>query len=43
MPYVSIDLPAPDFEIDDFKGRMVKLSDYRGRKNVILVLNRGFT
>lgn len=43
MEYVAIDMPAPDFEIEDFKGQTVKLSDYRHKKNVILVLNRGFT
>jgi peroxiredoxin len=43
MPYVSVNQPAPDFEIENFQGSPVKLSDFRGKKNVILVLNRGFT
>jgi len=34
---------APDFERTDAGGNGVSLSDYRGRKNVLLVFNRGFT
>ncbi len=33
---------APDFSMPDSGGRMVRLSKYRGRKNVLLVFNRGF-
>ena len=33
---------AADFELIDTTGRAVKLSDYRGRQNVVLVFNRGF-
>jgi peroxiredoxin len=33
--------PAPDFELADSHGVMVRLSDYKG-KVVILVFNRGF-
>jgi len=33
---------APDFELTDTDGQMVRLSDYRGRKHVVLVFNRGF-
>lgn len=42
MPKVELNAPAPDFTLNDFQGRSVKLSDYRGRKNVVLVFNRGF-
>jgi peroxiredoxin len=42
MPKVSINLPAPDFSLDDFRGEPVRLSDFRGRANVLLVFNRGF-
>ncbi|MGQ9586282.1 MAG: redoxin domain-containing protein [Anaerolineae bacterium] len=43
MPRVEMNAPAPDFALEDFQGRIVRLSDYRGRKRVVLVLNRGFT
>jgi hypothetical protein len=33
---------APGFTGLDAKGRYIKLSDYTGRSNVVLVLNRGF-
>lgn len=39
---VAIDTPAPDFTLPDFEGNEVTLSDYRGRRHVLLVLNRGF-
>jgi peroxiredoxin len=32
---------APDFALTDTEGRMVRLSDYRGTKHVVLVFNRG--
>ncbi len=43
MPRVSLDQLAPEFSLPDFSGSPVSLSDYRGRKNVLLVFNRGFT
>lgn len=43
MARVSIDTPAPDFELPDYQGRLFHLSDLRGRSNVLLVFNRGFT
>jgi peroxiredoxin len=42
MPKVELQTPAPDFELDDFQGRPVRLSGYRGQHQVILVFNRGF-
>mgnify|MGYP003382969694 CR=1 FL=1 len=33
---------APDFVLQDFFGQSVRLSDYRGDKNVVLVFNRSF-
>jgi peroxiredoxin len=43
MSEVKISTPAPDFTLQDFNGRTVSLSDFRGRSNVLLVFNRGFT
>jgi len=34
---------APEFSVSDSEVRTVRLSDYRGKKNVMLVFNRGFT
>jgi peroxiredoxin len=42
MSKVRIDQPAPDFELTDFKGQQVRLSDFRGRQPVVLIFNRGF-
>jgi len=42
MPSVSVNQMAPDFELPNYDGRQFRLSDYRGKKNVLLVLNRGF-
>ncbi len=33
---------APDFELEDLQGKTIRLSDYRGKQNVVLVFNRGF-
>jgi len=41
MPRVSVNTPSPDFELTDFNGKSVRLSEMRG-KNVLLVFNRGF-
>jgi peroxiredoxin len=41
MPRVSLNTPAPDFELADYTGKPVRLSALRGR-NVLLVFNRTF-
>ena len=33
--------PAPDFTLEDEKGTPITLSQFRGKKNVILVFYRG--
>ena len=42
MPRVSLNAIAPDFTLPDLNGNPVTLSAFRGRKNVLLVFNRGF-
>jgi peroxiredoxin len=42
MSKIAFNTPAPEFELTDFSGSSVRLSDFRG-ENVLLVLNRGFT
>jgi peroxiredoxin len=45
MARVAVDAKAPDFELADFRGQPVRLSDLTGRDglHVVLVFNRGFT
>ena len=33
---------APDFSVKDSEGRTIRLSNFKGKKNVVLVFNRGF-
>ncbi|HZL72818.1 MAG TPA: redoxin domain-containing protein [Planctomycetota bacterium] len=33
---------APDFEATDVEGKTIRLSDFRGKNRVVLVLLRGF-
>jgi peroxiredoxin len=42
MPRVALNTPAPEFALADFRGQRVRLSDFRGKANVLLVFNRGF-
>ena len=42
MSKVSLNTSAPDFELADFEGHKVRLSDFQGNQNVLLVFNRGF-
>lgn len=42
MSLVELNKPAPDFTLTDFNGTEVRLSDFKGKKNVLLVFNRGF-
>jgi peroxiredoxin len=43
MSKVALDKPAPSFELTNYQGETVQLSDFHGQKNVLLVFNRGFT
>ena len=43
MSKVALNKPAPEFELTDYNGKVVKLSDYRSEKHVLLVFNRVFT
>ena len=43
MARVELNAPAPGFTLPDFTGASVSLADFRGRDNVLLVFNRGFT
>ena len=42
MSKVTVNTPAPDFILRDFRGESMRLSDFQGVKNVVLVFNRGF-
>ncbi len=39
---VSVVAEARDFTLTDTQGKQVSLSDFRGKKHVVLVFNRGF-
>jgi peroxiredoxin len=42
MPQVTLNTPAPDFTLADFKGQPLRLADFRGKAYILLVFNRGF-
>ena len=42
MSQVELNTEALDFVLDDFTGKEFRLTDYRGKKHILLVLNRGF-
>lgn len=42
MPQVAINAPAPDFTLTDYHGQSISLAQFKGRKHVFLVFNRGF-
>ena len=39
---IELNQPAPDFTLVDINGNEVRLSDFQGKKNVLLIFNRGF-
>ncbi len=42
MAQIQINTPAPEFALDDCRGRPVRLFDFRGKQHIVLVFNRGF-
>ena len=34
--HLKVGMPAPDFELTDTEGNKVKLSDFKGKKSVVL-------
>jgi peroxiredoxin len=42
MARVELNTHAPDFTLLDLNGNSISLSDFTDRKNVMMVLNRGF-
>ena len=43
MSKVKLNQPAPDFSLTSHTGEKFVLSEMRGKKNLLLVFNRGFT
>ncbi len=43
MARVELNTRAPNFALNDFRDRPVRLSAYKDEKHVVLVFNRGFT
>ena len=39
---VKVGQPAPDFTLEDADGKAITLSDFRGKKSVVLVFYRGY-
>lgn len=42
MASIEVNKQAPDFEIFDYKNEKFKLSDFKVKSNILIVLNRGF-
>jgi cytochrome oxidase Cu insertion factor (SCO1/SenC/PrrC family) len=38
---IKVGQPAPDFALENIDGKQVSLSDFRGKKSVVLVFYRG--
>jgi peroxiredoxin len=41
MAKMKNDVAAPDFTAQDVAGNTIRLADFRGKKHVVLVFNRG--
>lgn len=42
MSRVEMHSQAPEFQVEDYLGNSVSLSQFEGQFNVLLVFNRGF-
>lgn len=42
MASIEVNAKAPNFKMNDFNGEPFQLSDFEGKSNVLIVLNRGF-
>ncbi len=42
MSRAELNKPAPEFSLTDFSGHKISMADFLGKKNVLLVFNRGF-
>ena len=42
MTYLKIGDPAPDFELRNHQGQLIRLSEVSKNKNIVLVFNLGF-
>ena len=42
MSRVELNTSAPNFTLNDFNGKSVSLAEFAGKKNVVVVFNRGF-
>jgi peroxiredoxin len=39
---IELNQPAPNFTLTDFNGNEISLANFLGKKNVLMVFNRGF-
>jgi cytochrome oxidase Cu insertion factor (SCO1/SenC/PrrC family) len=39
---IKVGQPAPDFSLEDASGKTITLSEFRDKKNVVLVFYRGY-
>ena len=39
---IKVGQPAPDFSLEDVNGKPVTLSEFRGKKTMVLVFYRGY-
>ena len=42
MPRITVNMPAPDFRLTDYQGKEFSPKEFLGKKNLVLVFNRGF-